>query len=108
MASEFGYRMTYKAESDLDSIVSYIAVELSNPSAASDFVDKLLSQIHEAQQYPESGALVVNEFLPDSSVRKKIVGNYIMYYLPSFEERIIYVLRIVYGRRNMDTVLTDL
>ena len=30
MASKFGYRLTPKAESDLDRIVSYIAVELEN------------------------------------------------------------------------------
>ena len=28
MASKFGYRLTKRAESDLDGIVSYIAVEL--------------------------------------------------------------------------------
>lgn len=42
MASKFGYRLTKRAESDLDGIVSYIAIDLANPQAASDFVDKLL------------------------------------------------------------------
>ena len=45
MASKFGYRLTKRAESDLDGIVSYIAVELSTPQAASDFVDKLKDNI---------------------------------------------------------------
>lgn len=45
MASKFGYRLTKRAESDLDGIVSYIAVELANPQVASDFVDKLLCNI---------------------------------------------------------------
>lgn len=41
MESKYQYRLSQKAEADLDGIVSYIAVELSNPQAASDFVDKL-------------------------------------------------------------------
>ena len=63
MASKFGYRLTKRAESDLDGIVSYIAVVLANPQAASDFVDKLQDNIEETRAFPESGSLVHNEFL---------------------------------------------
>lgn len=105
MVSKFGYRLTKRAESDLDGIVSYIAVFLANPQAASDFVDKLQDNIEEARAFPESGSLVHNEFLQLESVRKKMVGNYIMYYLPDMGEEIIYVLRIVYRKRNMDEIL---
>ncbi len=108
MASKFGYRLTKRAESDLDGIVSYIAAELANPKAASDFVDKLQDNIEEARSFPESGSLVNNEFLQIENVRKKLVGNYIMYYLPNEEEKVIYILRIVYGKRNMDEILKKL
>ena len=63
MASKFGYRLTKRAESDLDGIVSYIAIDLANLQAASDFVDKLLYNIEEARVFPENGSLVDNEFL---------------------------------------------
>ena len=63
MASKFGYRLTKRAESDLDGTVSYIAIDLANPQAASDFVDKLLYNIEEARVFPENGSLVDNEFL---------------------------------------------
>ena len=108
MVSKFWYRLTKRAESDLDGIVSYIAVFLANPQAASDFVDKLQDNIEEARAFPESGSLVHNEFLQLESVRKKMVGNYIMYYLPDMGEEIIYVLRIVYRKRNMDEILKKL
>lgn len=108
MVSKFGYRLAKRAESDLDGIVSYIAVFLANPQAASDFVDKLQDNIEEARAFPESGSLVHNEFLQLESVRKKMVGNYIMYYLPDMGEEIIYVLRIVYRKRNMDEILKKL
>ena len=108
MASKFGYRLTKRAESDLDGIVSYITVDLANPQAASDFVDKLQDTIEEARAFPESGSLVHNEFLQIENVRKKLVGNYIMYYLPDIGENIIYILRIVYGTRNLDEILKKL
>ena len=90
MESEWDYRLTEKADADLDDVVQYIAVELANPKAASDFVDKLQSAIEEARSFPESGSLVINEYLPDS------------------EQKTIFVLRIVYGRRNIDEILRQI
>ena len=104
MASKFGYQLTKRAESDLDGIVSYIAVELANPQAASDFVDKLKDNIDEARAFPESGSLVDNEFLQVENLRKKLIGNYIMHYLPDIREKIIYILRIVYGKQNITEI----
>ena len=86
MESKYQYRLSQKAEADLDGIVSYIAVELSNPQAASDFVDKLGKVIDEIRSFPESGSYVNNEFLSDTEIRKKLIGSYIMYYLPVKEE----------------------
>ena len=108
MASKFGYRLTKRAESDLDGIVLYITVDLANPQAASDFVDKLQNTIEEARVFLESGSLVHNEFLQIENVRKKLVGNYIVYYLLDIGENIIYILRIVYGKRNLDEILKKL
>lgn len=104
MASKFGYRLTKRAESDLDGIVSYIAVELSTPQAASDFVDKLKDNIDETRAFPESGSPVDNEFLQVENLRKKLIGNYIMYYLPDMREKIIYILRMVYGKQNITEI----
>lgn len=104
MASKFGYRLTKRAESDLDGIVSYIAIDLANPQAALDFVDKLLYNIEEARVVPENGSLVDNEFLQLENVRKKLIGNYIMYYLPNTVENIILILRIVYGKQNITDI----
>ena len=50
MDSEFGYKLTQKADADVDNIVSYIAMELANPKAASDFLDKLNDVIEEAER----------------------------------------------------------
>lgn len=108
MESKYDFRMTQKAEMDLDHIVSYIAVELSNPKAATDFMDKLQGVIDEACEFPQSGSPVDNEFLPINEIRKKIVGNYVLYYFPEDSEKVILVLRVVYGKRNMNEILKRL
>ena len=106
--SDFGYKLTAKAEADLDQIVFYIAAGLDNQRAATDFLPKLQDAINDIRSFPESGALVENEFLPYKTIRKKHVGNYIMYYLPNQKENMIYVLRILYGRRNLDEILREI
>ena len=108
MESKFRYQLTQKANADLEDIVGYIAVELSNTKAASDFVDKLQNVIEEVQLFPESGSLVSNEFLSDKEVRKKLIDDFIMYYLPDCAEKTIFILRIVYGRRNVDEIMRQL
>ena len=74
----YKYQFTKNARKDLDDIVGYIAVELANPTAATNFVDKLQDCICETYLFPESGEKVLNEFLPDIDVRKKIIDNYIV------------------------------
>lgn len=108
MASKYSYQFTLRARDDLDDIVHYISVELSNPPAATSFVDALQEAIETVRLFPESGSQVENEFLPDTSIRKTVINNYVMYYLPIEEEEVIQILRIVYGRRDMNEILRKL
>lgn len=71
-------------------------------------MNKLLSSIEEAMVFPYSGTLVDDEHLLSENVRKKFAGNYVMYYLPDKEERIVYVLRILYGKRSIEELVNDL
>lgn len=109
MASKYQYRLSQKAADDLDGIVSYIASELSNPqAAAADFLSRLEKVIDEIRSFPESGAPVNNEFLSNTKLRKKTVGSYLLYYLSVPETETVYIVRIVYGKRNMEEILRQL
>ena len=108
MASKYQYRLSQKAADDLDGIVSYIASELSNPQAAADFLSRPEKVIDEIRSFPESGAPFNNEFLSNTKLRKKPVGSYLLYYLSVPETETVYIVRIVYGKRNMEEILRQL
>ena len=108
MASKFKYKLTHKANKDLDDIVKYISVDLSNLKAASEFIGKLEKGIDDIRNFPQSCQLVENEFLLGMKIRKKLIGNYVMYYQVDEHDEIILILRVVYGRRNLDEILRKL
>lgn len=104
MEFEYSYQFTEKASSDLDEILYYISNELDNPVAAQNFIKKIFEKIDVVRTFPDSGSLVVNEFLSDKNIRKFIVGNYIVYYKTNYPEKMINIVRIIYGKRNQDEV----
>ena len=108
MTSNYQYHFTKKAEADLDEILSYISIELSNPEAAASFLKDLLAVIASICSVPKIGSIVENEFLPNREIRKSRVGNYVLYYLPDAVEMTIYILRILYGRRNLDELVREI
>ena len=105
MECKYSYRFTGKAEQDLDEILHYISIDLSNPGAAQNLGRKIFDAIDAVRAFPDSGAPVNNEFLSDKSVRRLLVENYIIYYKAHYDEKIISILRIVYGKRNLDEIL---
>lgn len=108
MESEYFYSFTDRAEQDLDGIMHYIAVELSNSAAADKLFSKIFESIDAIRAFPDSGLLVENEFLADKTVRRVLADNYIIYYKLSEEKKSVYVLRIVYGKRNLDDILQSI
>lgn len=108
MESKYSYRFTGKAEKDLDGILRYISVDLANPAAAKNLGRKIFEAIDNVRVFPDSGAPIDNEFLADKTVRKLTVDSYVIYYKAHFEEKTISVIRIVYGRRNLDGILKAL
>ena len=105
MASKYTYRFTEKAEQDLDEILHYISVDLVSPAAARNLVKNVFEQIELVRIFPHSGMLVDNEFLANKSVRKLSVDHYIIYYIADDEERAISIIRILYGKRDLEEIL---
>ena len=105
MEYNYSYRFTKKAEQDFDEILRYISVDLANPIAAQNLGRKIFEKINMIRTFPDSCALVDNEFLSDKSVRKLLVDNYIVYYKTDYDKKMLSIVRIVYGKRNLDEIL---
>lgn len=108
MAFEYSYSFTEKAMRDFDEILHYISVELANPTSAKILGKKIFEKIDNVRSFPESGALVDNEFLTDKTVRKLLVENFIVYYKANHDEKNITVIRIIYAKRNLDEILRNI
>ncbi len=108
MRSEYSCAFTARAEQDLDEILGYIKNELKNPDAAARFGQKVFRCCDTLCAQPEAGMFVENEYLTDKQVRRILVENYIVYYKAAAEEKTVYILRIVYGYRNLDAVLSTI
>ena len=80
MDCEYHYRLTRRAEKELDDILDYIGNELDNAKAAAKLMEDIGHCIETVCVFPEGGALVTNAFLPRKIIRKKVVGNYLLYY----------------------------
>lgn len=107
MESKYSYQFTEHAEQDLDETLQYMMYEVGNPKAAADIVNELTEKIEEVRLFPASGTFVHNAYLPDIGIRQKLIGNYIMYYLPAEEDKQILIIRIVYHGRNRDEVFKE-
>lgn len=105
MDSKYSYNFTEKAEQDFDEILRYISFDLANPIAAQNLGRKIFEKIDMVRFFPESCAIVENEFLSDKTVRKLLVDNYIIYYKANHDKKIITIIRIVYGKRNLDEII---
>lgn len=72
MESSFQYRLTWKAKADLDHIASFIAINLSNPQAASKIEDHLYNTIEDVCSFPENGTIIDDTYISNEKVRMKI------------------------------------
>ena len=104
MEFKYSYKFTEKAEKDLDEILKYIKEDLFNPTAATAFFDKIFEGIDNIRNFPLSGMLVENDFLLNKDIRRIMINNYIMYYLADEKQQEITIVRIVYGKRNLEDI----
>lgn len=75
MASRFSYRVSELARKDLNDIVTYIALALSNFQGATNFIEAFNDAIDRVRDFSEMGFLTDNEFLGGIQVRKVLIGD---------------------------------
>ena len=96
MGFEYGYRFARQAAADVTGIVDYLAGDLANPTAAASFKKSLMECLDTLRMFPQTG------------IREKLVGNYLLFYQTDAETRTVYILRVVHGSRDLDRVVKNL
>ena len=101
----YDIHITRAAERDLNSAVDYIEFVLLNPQAADALLDEAEKKIDELSTFPEKFALIDDPVLKAWGIRFTLVKNYIAFYVISEENRTIYIVRFLYGKRDWITIL---
>ncbi|HWP95400.1 MAG TPA: type II toxin-antitoxin system RelE/ParE family toxin [Syntrophomonadaceae bacterium] len=93
VVSELAYK-------DLDNIVSYIAVQLVNPIAATNFLDEVEKCYGFLRSNPLMYERCHDAYLEKEGYRKAIIKNYVLVYKVEEAARTVIIHRFFYGAQE--------
>lgn len=96
-----------EALKDLEDIYSYIAFALKEKDIASKIIRNIRSDARSLDPFIEMYSLVEWEPWHSAGVRRMLVGNYSVYYLPDKEANKISVIRILYSGRDIEEIIKN-
>jgi len=96
----FTLEITASAEEDLDSITDYLGFELSNPPAATAFLDEVDRVSDSLQDDPELFPLCRDSRLADLGYRKAVVRANVMIYEMDTTAQCVRILRFFHGSED--------
>lgn len=99
---------TQKALQDLDGIYEYISKVLVEPVIAKRLVTLMMKEIRELKSLPMRHHLFDEEPLKSQGLRIMPVKNYLVAYIPKEDEHTVYIIRIMYGGRDISKQLNDI
>ena len=97
--------LSEQADSELRGIFEYIAFELQSPENASGQLDRLEEQILSLDIMPERYRKYENEPWKSRGLRVLPVDNYVIFYIPDSNKKIVTILRVMYAGRDIDNQL---
>ena len=104
------YRITVTpdAEADLSELRDYIANVLRSPETARSYLHHLRKEIGSLSEMPARIKAVDEEPWHSRGIRKLIVKNFLVYFRIVEEEKMIYILNVIYARRDQLRVLQQM
>ena len=99
--------VTNEARTDIRAAARYIAVQLRQPDTAERLLDTLDNEITSLETMPERCGYVHDEYLASLGIRMTMAHNYLIFYVVDRTVGIVTILRVLNGRRNWITILTE-
>ena len=102
------YKVTYTegAKKDLKSIFGYISKKLLAPENAAGQTQRIMTAVRKLDTMPYRYKLYEEEPWYRQELRYFSVDNYLVFYKVDDEIRKVYVVRIMYGGRDIRTQLS--
>ncbi len=98
-------RITQKAKLDMVRAADHIEFTLLNPTMADALLDKAAAEISSLSTFPERRPVVDDPVLSSWGIRFIMINNYLAFYIISEQEKAVYVIRFLYGKRNWASIL---
>lgn len=95
-----------QAEADLRGIYEYIANELRSVQNAAAQISRLEQGIYSLDQMPERFRRYEKEPWSNQGWRIMPVDRYCVFYIADHDRRIVKITRVLYGGRDMSSVLS--
>ncbi len=105
MENKYALIIFPKAAEDIENIFKYISVDLLNPIAASNLIDKFYSKLDNVRHFPKSMPKISNRVVQNKNIRKLVVDNYVVFYNVNEKQKSIEVVRVLYGMMNWVNLL---
>ena len=99
--------ITDEAAQDLRAIFEYIAFELLSVENAENQLNRLQKEIQSLDEMPERYRRYEVEPWYSLGDRRFPVDNYCVFYLPNQETQVVDIIRVLYGRSDMDKTMTE-
>ena len=93
------------AVQDLQDILDYIANVLKEPAAAQRIYTSIKVEILTLASMPERNRVVDDEPYATMGVRRLFVENYVVFYMIDRSRYTVHVLRVLYNRREWQSIL---
>ena len=103
------YKVMYTAgaKKDLRNIFRYISEELLAPENAAGQAERIMTAIRKLDTMPNRNRLYEEEPWHSRGLRFFPVENYLVFYKTDDETEIVYVVRFMYGGRDVDKQLSQ-
>ena len=98
---------TAGAKKDLRNIFRYISEELLAPENAAGQTERIMTVIRKLDTMPNRNRIYEEEPWHSSGLRFFPVGNYLVFYKTDDETETVYVVRIMYGGRDVHKQLSQ-
>ena len=102
---KYDVRISEEADRDLRGIFEYIAFELLAPENAIGQLNRLEEAIGGLDHLPKRFRQYGKEPWHSRGLRVFPVDNYLVFYIPDSDTKVVTVIRVMYGGRDIDKEL---